>query len=122
MRLQQVAYQPCGEGKSGQAVPLSLANSGAALEAAGRSTSSSDAGAIAMLTASSNRSNSASLIALSGFESARSQKSFVARLSGLFKLYRPDDRGRLGYRSINSSSETRPVRPGPNVRKITFGE
>lgn len=63
---QQAAYQPSGNGISGQARPLSLATLGASstIGSKGRK-SSRGAGSIAILTASSIRSNSASLIALS---------------------------------------------------------
>src|ERR1035437_4417466 len=94
-RDQQAAYQPSGNGISGQASWLSLAAFGGSSKVDGWAKKSScGAGSMAILTASSNRSNSTSLIARAPrFESAQSQKSFVPRLNRSLKLYRSSDRG-----------------------------
>jgi hypothetical protein len=73
---QQAAYQPSGNGMSGQARWLSLWAFGASSNIGGWAKKSScGAGSIAILTASSNRSYSTSLIALSGFPRAQGLKS-----------------------------------------------
>lgn len=74
---QQAAYQPSGNGTSGQAAPLSLAALGGALKIGRPATmkSSSGMGATAVRTASSNRSNSASLIARSHVRNTQRRKS-----------------------------------------------
>src|ERR1700719_1489100 len=77
LAYQQAAYQPSGNGTSGQASPLSLAALGGALKIGRPATmkSSPGTGATAVRTASSNRSNSASLIAHSHLRSAQRRKS-----------------------------------------------
>ena len=83
LTAQQTAFQPSGNGISGQADPLSLAARGGALKVGKRATmeSSPGTGATAVRTTSSNRSNSTSLIATSAFEGARSQNSLFPGLS-----------------------------------------
>jgi hypothetical protein len=103
---QQAAYQPSGNGSSGQANPLSLAGLGCWLDGDRLldKKSSCGAGVTASRTASSNRSNSASLIALSTFKRVGSQKTLVERLSGWLKFDQSEDRSMHGCHSVNSGA------------------
>ena len=77
-RYQQAAFQPWGNGISGQASWLSLAAFGDGLKVEGWATeSSSGTGAMAVRTASSKRSNSASLIVRSPGSRAHDLKTFL---------------------------------------------
>jgi hypothetical protein len=101
--LQQAAYQPSGNGISGQIIPLSFVAFGASWTTGSGSEgakSSCGAGSIAILTASRIRSNSASLITLSHVRERMVSKVFwlpierIAQIVSIerFRLYLVNDR------------------------------
>jgi hypothetical protein len=84
---QQAAYQPSGNGTSGQGARLSLAACGGTWR--GRvwaKKSSSGMGAMAVFTASSNRSNSTSFIVLSGVPELTISKLFCFQIERIAQI------------------------------------
>ena len=84
---QQLAYQPSGNGISGQAIWLSLAALGTPVTSAMRALeSSSGTGATAARTVSSNRSNSTSLMTLSHLRKSTVAKSLCFPIAQIIRI------------------------------------
>src|SRR5688572_708741 len=86
-RLYPAAYQPSGNGISGQAIWLSLAALGGSANIGSSARKSScDAGSIAILTLSSNRLYSASLMALSLVREHTISKVFWSQIERIAQI------------------------------------
>src|SRR4029453_6285160 len=121
-RDQQAAYQPSGNGTSGQGAPLSLAARGdGSRRWVWTTKSSSGTGAIAVWTASSSKSYSTSLIALSGFREAMVAQGFcfqIERIARILTIRRPRRSWLLKCWVPRANTSAAHLRP--SVRKITF--